>query len=460
MSTGRLKSNILLVNPWIYDFSAYDFWQKPLGLLYIGAILNKLGYTTCMLDCLDRFNPEWNAGGVAKTLATKNDGSGKYIRHEIAKPVPLANVPRKYCRYGAPPEKVALWLERQLPPDIILMTSFMTYWYPAVRDMACLLRAHFPETPLLLGGIYASLCPDHARETIQPDYLLIGEGEIQAVRLISDLCAGPGAGLEYKNLDELPYPWYDGYPALGSVALLTSRGCPYQCSYCASGLLAPKHKRRSAEAVCQEILHWHNSRNVRNFAFFDDALLYQSERYAKPLFGMLAAAEADLALHTPNGLHPRWIDSELAELMYTAGFNTLRLSYESSSIRHQQGKVSYAELAAALHALQAAGFKAGQIGVYLLAGLPEQTMEEVRSSVKQVHELGARVNLASYSPIPGTREYKLSLERCLWNEQDDLLLANNSLYPFWRKHYQLQELEELHLWIKQLNQSLLPIDEE
>ena len=50
--------NLLLINPWIYDFTAYDFWSKPLGLLYIGSILREQGYGVSYIDCMDRYNRE------------------------------------------------------------------------------------------------------------------------------------------------------------------------------------------------------------------------------------------------------------------------------------------------------------------------------------------------------------------------------------------------------------------
>ncbi|MCX5910735.1 MAG: hypothetical protein NTV04_02280, partial [Deltaproteobacteria bacterium] len=43
---------ILLVNPWIHDFSAYDLWMKPLGLLYLGSILRSKGFEVTLLDCV------------------------------------------------------------------------------------------------------------------------------------------------------------------------------------------------------------------------------------------------------------------------------------------------------------------------------------------------------------------------------------------------------------------------
>ncbi|RLC23795.1 MAG: B12-binding domain-containing radical SAM protein, partial [Deltaproteobacteria bacterium] len=50
--------NILLVNPWIHDFAAYDFWAKPLGLLSLASILRQHGFSITYIDCLDRFHPK------------------------------------------------------------------------------------------------------------------------------------------------------------------------------------------------------------------------------------------------------------------------------------------------------------------------------------------------------------------------------------------------------------------
>ena len=52
------KGNILLINPWIYDFAAYDMWTEPLGLLYIAGVLRENGYRANLINCLDRYHPD------------------------------------------------------------------------------------------------------------------------------------------------------------------------------------------------------------------------------------------------------------------------------------------------------------------------------------------------------------------------------------------------------------------
>ena len=52
-----MKNHLLLINPWIYDFAAYDLWIKPLGLLYLAGVLKKNHYCLSYIDCLDMHDP-------------------------------------------------------------------------------------------------------------------------------------------------------------------------------------------------------------------------------------------------------------------------------------------------------------------------------------------------------------------------------------------------------------------
>ncbi|MEM4367942.1 MAG: hypothetical protein QXO21_02850, partial [Candidatus Anstonellales archaeon] len=88
---------VLLVNPPIYDFSAYDVWLKPLGLLYLSNILKESGIEVVMLDCLDR--------NLFLDIPAKEDGTGKYPQKDIKKPDIISNIPLNYKRYGAKKEK-------------------------------------------------------------------------------------------------------------------------------------------------------------------------------------------------------------------------------------------------------------------------------------------------------------------------------------------------------------------
>ena len=449
--------NILLVNPWIYDFAAYDFWNKPVGLLSIGAVLRQLGYQINLVDCLDRHHPrvlQWQGLSQAKS---KLDGTGKYYRCEVQKPQALKNIPRRFCRYGMPPELFDSIVGEYPNPSVILVTSGMTYWYLGFKEAVERLRLLFPSVPIVLGGIYATLCPEHARRTIKPDVLIEGEGEEQIVQLVRDILGESGLDYRVNSLDELLSPAYDLYPNLISVPILTSRGCPYDCTFCASRQLVSGYHRRSPQKVIDEICHWHFTRGVNHFAFFDDALLVNRNRHIKPILSGLIDKEVNACFHTPNGLHPKEIDRELAELMIRSGFKTIRLSYETSNPvrqREMQSKVSDNDLVVAIENLEAAGYARGELGVYVLMGLPGQEVDEIIKSIAFVLSLGAKVHLASFSPTHGTREFQRAVDLGLLPEDVDPILTNNSIFPLSDNNISYETFEKIKKLIKRLNQRL------
>ena len=123
--------NILLINPWIYDFAAYDFWAKPLGFLYVAALLRKNGFT---IHFIDRLCPDYHSF-PALSLRRKESGKGKFLKTKVEKPESLKTIPQKYNQYGIPSEVFHALLMSSPPPDVILITSAMTYWYLGVFEV-------------------------------------------------------------------------------------------------------------------------------------------------------------------------------------------------------------------------------------------------------------------------------------------------------------------------------------
>lgn len=456
----RLESapKILLVNPWITDLAAYDFWIKPVGLLYLGGLLRSLGYQVFLLDCLDRHHPELLSAQGLPRAAARWDRTGKYQREIIEKPSAYAQIPRHFSRYGFPMPVFNRILSTIPKPEVILLTSVMTYWYPGVCMAAERLRAAFPGTPIVLGGIYATLCPEHAQKTVQPDYLLTGEAENRIIPLIAELTRSECPEFRYDRLDDLPYPAYDLYPNLQSVPVLSSRGCPFQCSCCASHLLSGRFRQRNPIQVVEEIEHWHTRHGVRHFAFFDDALLVNKERHFNLILTELVRKGINATFHTPNGLHVREIDPELARLMFRAGVRNIRLSFESVDSGRQKlmgTKVSNEDLQKALTFLFSAGFTRNDLGVYVMLGLPDQPHDEVIASVQFVAAQGAKVNLASFSPIPGTREWATAVSKGSLGPDIDPLATNNSIYPLRSHHQPYASFQRLEQWVKAVNAAVI-----
>jgi radical SAM superfamily enzyme YgiQ (UPF0313 family) len=235
------------------------------------------------------------------------------------------------------------------------------------------------------------------------------------------------------------------------AGLITSWGCPYRCTYCASHRLQPAYVRREPAVVVDEVLAC-NGLGIRDFAFYDDALLVGAEKHLAPILEGILVRGAKARFHTPNGLHAGEITPGLAKLMRRAGFASVRLSLETTNADRQQttgGKVSTAAFERAVQHLEAAGFSNRELGAYILAGLPGQPLSEVEDSVRYVHSLGVLARLALFSPIPGTPEGDQALP-----PDADPLLHNNTVYPFLLGEEYAHQLQYVKLLAKGGNEAL------
>ena len=136
--------------------------------------------------------------------------------------------------------------------------------------------------------------------------------------------------------------------------------------------------------------------------------------------------------HTPNALHVRAIDQEVADLLFRSGFKAIRLGLETANEAFQMetgGKVDNREFQRAVENLKGAGYPAEEIGVYLMVGLPGQRVEEVEESVAFVRGMGARPILVEYSPIPGTPLFEKAKQFSSFDIENEPLFHNNSILP-------------------------------
>lgn len=402
--------NVLGVNPPVRDFAFMDLWSRPLGLLYILQTLRACNEVS-LLDCV-----------AFAACGEKSYGRSKIKKTEIEKPEVYRGIPRRYHHFGLTKNEILHYLAARGAPDVILVTSAMTYWYPGVKWAIGLLSEVFPDVPVILGGIYASLMPEHASLT-GADYIAAGRCEPSA-----------------------PYPAMDLYKAPRYGVVMTSYGCPFSCSYCASGVLWPRYFRRPLAAVLKEI-DFQASLGARDFAFYDDALLLDKENFFYPLCReLLARYGGALRLHTPNGLHVRQIDYECADTLSETGFKTIRLSLESidTKVAHDSSsKVAAREYASAVKALLASGYASGDCETYILAGLPGQDVRSVKDTIRFVHECGGVPKLAEFSPIPGTPYFE-EAARSLPELRTEPLLQNNSVYcSYFSKSVAADVLQEL-----------------
>jgi len=421
----------LLVNPWIHDFAAFDFWLKPLGLLRIAGALRNAGAEVYLLDLLDRNHP-W----LEKRTKTDEWGRGKFAAEEIEKPRILEYVPRKFRRYGLPYSTLVQRLSDLPDADAILITSGMTYWYTGVRETIEVLHKRYHGVPIILGGIYATLLPEHAGINSGADIVL--KGSLAEIKKRLEKRVG------LNLLEETPFSAWNLYSKLDYAVMSISRGCPFRCTYCASHRLEPHYLSSKLADITAELKYLADLK-IRRIAFYDDALLFHQDfnELMERVIGM------GLEFHTPNGLHVNQITPERAELMKQAGFRSMYLSLETVDeelLRHTGAKLSADAFTNAVRILKDAGFS-DELGAYVLFGLPGQSEDSVKRTLDLALSLDVKPHLAEFSPVPGT----LDFTRSGLGDDTDPLLSNNTawynqekLRDSWRrlKDYLKENLEE------------------
>jgi len=419
---------VLLVNPPIYDFSAYDFWLKPYGLLRVAGMLSGDSEVE-LFDYLDRYH------AAASTRASEDEwGRGTFDAKVIDTPAPLRGMPRRYRRYGVERDVFRSFLRERGPFHIALIQTVMTYWYPGLREVLEDLRELAPGTRTVLGGVYATLCPTHAGSFGAG---LVVEGS-RLGPLWNFLGIQPAEGL----------PRWDLYPRLQVGILKLAIGCPFRCTYCSVPQVDPSFRGYPIERSLAELERL-VALGVRNIAFYDDALLYRPNDVLVPFLQAVIDRDIRVAFHTPNALNARFITPEIAELMVRAGFQSFFLGFESKAYEWQRktgGKVYGHELERAVAALRAAGANPRGLTAYLIIGHPAGNLQDVEASMRFAHDLGLRVMLSEFSPIPGTPDG----EACRTLIDLDEPLCHNKTF-FAAKRLGYAEIERLKAVCRELN---------
>nr|WP_279593710.1 radical SAM protein [Pseudodesulfovibrio sp. S3-i] len=409
------------INPWILDFAAFNVWSRPVGLLACLDMVRKAGASIALMDCLD---PTWS--GISWSKPGKY-GTGHYPKETIKTPAPLNFMDRRYSRYGLPRDVVIKALAALDPiPDAVMVSTIMTYWYPGALDMLGICAELWPDTPRFLGGTYATLCGGHAASHadahIQQGPLERPDNWKSFWSLIDyDAPEVPEKSGLSLSLDLYSDPTYS--------VILGSRGCPFACEYCASRALYPDFIQGAPNCIMKAIQSEHD-RGVRDFAFYDDALLIKPDQWLWPVLDRITEQELDIRLHTPNAMHVRHLTPEVCSRLKMAGLTTVRLGLETTDFDHRHDvKLTREQWEAGARNLLDAGFDLDDIGVYILFGLPGQDLGNVEKAVQHVRSFGFRPHLAHYTPIPGSPMFDTACAASPYPLAEEPLFQNNSIWP-------------------------------
>lgn len=328
-------------------------------------------------------------------------------------------------------------------PDIVGITAF-SMEAPQAHALAAISKELYPHTPVVIGGPYSSSDPSSAIADKNIDITVFGEGErtfysivdtyyhngsfesvegIQFRRNGDVVNTGPGKVVE--NLDDIPFPAWDMLdledyfrPSAGKrrltnpiqmrqrgMSIFSSRGCPYQCSYC-HNIFGKKIRKRSAENVLAELRWLKNSFGVEEIEFIDDVFNLDRDR-AKKIMDMMIEEKLDLKFSYPNGLRADQMDEELILKMKKAGCYRINYAVESGSERIQKKMQKRLNLKRAQEIIDFTANQRISVGGFFMLGFPDETEEEMKMTID--FALKSKCHTASFfilTPFPGTQMYE------------------------------------------------------
>ena len=442
----RARPRALLLYPPIYDFALYDLFLKPYALCRLGAWLDRAGYAVRMVNAMDYTDPASMAAlGASRREAC---GTGKFFRQIVASPQTLSGIRRRYARYGI----VAESLERRIAaeqPDIVFVSAGMTYWYPGVVEAVRAVRGIFPGVPIVLGGIYPTLCPEHARAHVDADLVVRGPAFPSLQEFLKRARFPVAETQEGEQLLLMPeVNWKAGVVRL-------NRGCPLSCAYCSSKALEPRFVQGDAQLLFETVRRIHRRFATRCFAFYDDALLVNKEQAFLPFLERLLDSGLDLQFYVPNAVHLRYLDGRCAVLMRRSGFAEVRVGFESCVPEFHETldtKLAASMLGEGLEHLLQAGFPPDALIAYVLAGLPGQEAGEVELSIHHAARFGIRVQVAEYSPTPGSSLWAQAVSRSPFALAEEPLTHNNSILPMRWRGFTVADMDRLKLLCRNLSE--------
>lgn len=415
----------LLINPPIYDTQYWAYWSQPHGLLKVATWLKEQGYTDLrLIDCL--------ATDVKRAVPMRQLDR-----------VQRGNVTKIRRMFGMEWRQVEQELRRHATgelfrPDEIWITSIMTYWWESTHDLIQRIEQVFgyPTPRILVGGIYPTLFAEHADRSLRQgtdlgdEELVIVEGEIspEAANAWTDLSL-------YKD---------DLYKTLPRYGIITgSRGCPFNCAYCAQlklngGKRTVRH--RLPEDIADEIADKQRRYGIREFAFYEDNLLFNREDFLERL-AAIRRRGLKISIYAPEGIEPRLVELELMREMRESGFEKVHLALETTDneIARQWNRrqATIEKFDRAVDVLKQVGFKVGSqdINAFVIFGLPDEDLQAVvNTAVYASTRVGSVVPML-FTPVPGSIIYHAH-ERELFSRRRtdgtpwDLQDLNGKLLPF------------------------------
>jgi radical SAM superfamily enzyme YgiQ (UPF0313 family) len=400
----------------------------------------------------------WHAG--AKDVARIANAMPPHGLIMLAAVLKRAGVEAKVLDLFAHPvsadDAVAAVLARE--PDGVGFTATTAGFLPGYR-LAQRLKAARPELPVVFGGAHpTSLWRELLERYPAVDMIAVGEGEETLVELAR---AGfrPSkdiAGLAFRDtsgepvfgglrpllreLDTLPRPAYEellgfpksypmpifNYPRSPATTLITSRGCPYACSYCDRSVFGSTFRYHSAQYLVDHLTHLKQRYGIRHVGLYDDNFMLRRSHVTE---------FAELLLKHRLGItfncigRSDHLDRELLRLMKRAGCWMINIGIESgdeSLIQQHRKNAEQAQVVEAVHMIRDSGIRVK--GLFMM-GIPGETTQSIQRTIDFVlRQPFDDVNLTKFTPFPGSPIYSRVREYGRFDEDWDRMNCTNFVF--------------------------------
>lgn len=415
---AAVPRTVCLINPptLVAPRSLSYFGSVPsLGLAYVAAALRAAGHRVSVIDAPGE---AWDQHWTFPTAIGALRG------------------------HGLRPEQIV----ERLPPDVevVGVTHMFLHEWGLLRALLPAIRERAPGALLVAGGENASAFWERMlQECPALDACVRGEGEATVLDLVEAWTAGrplaevPGVAARgddgpqlgpprsrLRELDRWPRPAWDLFPlepylrgrghggvARGrSLPVLTTRGCPYRCTFCSSpSMWTTRYERREPARVVDEIEQLVARYGIRNVDLHDLTALL-TKRWLLELCDELDARALGVTWQMPSGTRCEAIDDEAAERLFAAGCRNVCYAPESGSPRllKRIGKrVRLLALERSLRGAVAAGLRTE---ANLIIGFPHEHETELWQSVQLAARLAwaglHSLSVMVFAPYPGSEEYR------------------------------------------------------
>jgi radical SAM superfamily enzyme YgiQ (UPF0313 family) len=343
-------------------------------------------------------------------------------------------------------------------PAFIGITCTTSSFYDGVR-IAGTAKKILPDIKTIFGGPHVSALKEKILENRpEIDFVVVGEGEETLSKLIESEGSAVSEiqGIVYRNtggeivftgyrekgidLDSLPFPAYEklegypdayklpifNYPKTPNSSCISSRGCPYACSYCDRSVFRRSYRYNSAEYMYDHLSYLKNKFNIRHINFYDDQFTFNRKR---------VEAFSEMMISRPLGMtfncavRAEHIDYDLLKQMKTAGCWMMSLGIETGDedllSQHRQNS-NLDMLAGKIRLIKKAGIRTKGL---LMMGLPGETEKSIKKSMDYVFSLPIDdFNLSKFTPFPGSPVYEKIHEQGEFNEDWGKMDCMNFLF--------------------------------